>query len=474
MRHVAHRLAIVSSVALAFGCTARNAPSGSPHVPPARGDPPRATHEIALERCATDTTDVLHHAVDLSLALVPPKLAAHGEIRVRARRATEVIALDADDLRVLTVTSPSGPVRFHHARGVLCVALEAPLRAGSEITLQMDWEVPTSAKIPTFRPGEAWAGYRASAWMPTRQDPAQRATLRLSATVDAGVKFAASGDRTVVAALPNGQIHYTFVLERPSPPFLYAFAAGNYAESTRTIGAVTLRALAPKGAAVARALDVTATMYGHLTARIGAPLPSKEYVQVFVGADMQQEAAGMAILAAEALDDLQRDPTDDWLFSHELAHQWFAWLVPCRDFTDFWLNEGLATFLVAVLKKEMHGRAAYETEIANWRARSRKVHDEGRDAPIAAMSTEETPAKVRREADLPPRGVTYFRGALVLHKLEQELGERVFWEGIQRYVRDRAGKGARTEHLREALASVSGRDLKDFFARWVYAAAPEL
>jgi aminopeptidase N len=70
--------------------------------------------------------------------------------------------------------------------------------------------------------------------------------------------------------------------------------------------------------------------------------------------------------------------------------------------------------------------------------------------------------------------VTYFRGALVLHKLEQELGERVFWEGIQRYVRDRAGKGTRTEHLREALASVSGRDLKDFFARWVYAAAPEL
>jgi hypothetical protein len=79
-----------------------------------------------------------------------------------------------------------------------------------------------------------------------------------------------------------------------------------------------------------------------------------------------------------------------------------------------------------------------------------------------------------KESELQKRGVTYSGGALVLHELRGELGDPIFWDGIRRYVKDRAGKGARSEDLRVALEAASGRDLRPFFAAWVYASAPDL
>jgi aminopeptidase N len=102
------------------------------------------------------------------------------------------------------------------------------------------------------------------------------------------------------------------------------------------------------------------------------------------------------------------------------------------------------------------------------------VHAEGRDAPISLSPPDTAPRKPPRESELQARGVTYYRGALVLHRLRRELGETAFWAGIQRYVRERAGKSARTEDLRAALEAAGGRDLKAFFFKWVYSAAPDL
>src|SRR3954463_16169477 len=160
------------------------------------------------------------------------------------------------------------------------------------------------------------------------------------------------------------------------------------------------------------------------------------------------------------------------MFMHELSHQWFGWLVPCADFADFWLNEGFATFLVGAFKEAKWGTTAYERELENWRQRSAKVHAEGRDAPVSLSSfANGAPVTAPKETELQPRGVTYFRGALVLHRPRGDLGEEPFWRGIRRYVESRAAKGARTEDLRASMEAASGRDLREFFRRWVYSPA---
>jgi aminopeptidase N len=235
-----------------------------------------------------------------------------------------------------------------------------------------------------------------------------------------------------------------------------------------------LRAFGPPGSDLKPALATTVAAYRFLVERIGTAPPSGEYVQAFVHGDVAQEAAGVSLLSENALEELRKDPTEDWIFTHELSHQWFAWLVPCVDFSDFWLNEGFATFLVAAFKEQHWNRAAYERELAIWKQRSATVHKEGNDAPLSLSIPGLPQRESPQESELQARGITYSRGALVLHELRTELGEKVFWSGIQRYVKDREGKGARTEDLRASLEAASGRDLRPFFDRWVYSSAPDL
>jgi aminopeptidase N len=265
----------------------------------------------------------------------------------------------------------------------------------------------------------------------------------------------------------DGRLTHAFTLGTPAPPFMFGFAAGHFAEAALQVGRSTLRALGPAGADLEGALARTAPMLAFLEEKTGAPLPSREYTQVFVAGDAAQEEAGLAFLSADSLTDVEKDPSDDWLFLHELAHQWFGVKVPCADFAHFWLNEGFATFFTGVWKQARWGQAAWETEFDRWKARSAKAHAEGRDAPIAL-------AKAPPESQLQARAITYSRGALVLQRLREELGEESFWAGLARYVAAAHPGGAHTDELRTALEAASGKDLKPFFARWLTQAAPEL
>ncbi|HET7539002.1 MAG TPA: M1 family aminopeptidase [Polyangiaceae bacterium] len=419
--------------------------------------------------------NVLHHAIDLSLSLAPPLLTGKGEVQVEVLRHTAVVRLDAHELELASVATSAGPQRFSRVGDHLCIELAEPLQAGSKLTLKLAWKVSTSGKVPRFSPGQVWAGYRASAWMPTLQDSSQRATLRLSITTSPELKVAASGRADGQRPDGNGLVVHSFTLDHPTPPFLYGFAAGVFDEATQAVKDLRLRALGPAGSDLAGALRITAAIHDVLLERTGAPLAAAEYTQVFVEGDAAQEAAGVSFLAAEALDDVRKDPTEDWIFTHELAHQWFGWQLPCVDFADFWLNEGFATFMVAVVKEQRWGRPAYERELGLWRERSVRVHAEGHDAPVSLSRPSAPLRRPPQDSELQVRGVTYARGALVLDKLRRELGDAVFWAAIRAYVQShRLPVGVRREDLRLSLEATSGRDLRGFFERWVYTSAPDL
>lgn len=415
----------------------------------------------------------MHQRVHLTLDLAPPSLAGEGTLTLRARAATSTITLDAQQLAIGRVTSHGSPLRHRRDGDVLCVELAAPVAAGEQVTLDAEWSVPAGGDTVHFFSDQVWAGYRASAWTPTLQDPAQRATLAFALDAPDDLEVVASGHAVGRRSLGRGRSETRFALDRPTPPFLFAFAAGRFTVAERSVSGVLLRALAARREDAEAALDVTAPMLAYFVARTGAPPPEPVYTQVLVRGDAAQEAAGFALLAASSIDDLRKDPGEDWIFSHELAHQWFGVLVPCADFADFWLNEGFASFFVAAYKEERWGRAAYERERELWRKRSRKVTADGRDAPVA-LSAPGTRGAGPSESELQPRGVTYARGALVLDRLRDELGEEAFWAGVRRYVGARAGQGARTAHLAAAFEQATARDLEAFFARWVYRAAPEL
>jgi aminopeptidase N len=413
--------------------------------------------------------DVVHHQVHLDVELAPASVSAAGTLTLKARSRAEAIWLDAQALEILSVGDLDDALTFEIQADKLCVRLQRPIEPGELFNLQLRWRVPVSSPGLHVYPDQIWAAYNTPAWMPTRQDPAQRATLTLTVRAPAGFQVHATGHLPLMRPLPT-DVH-AFQLERPSAPFLYAFVVGRFEVAQVSLPGVSVQALGPPGRDLTSALEAAAGAGRYLYEHLARHTPG--YTQVFVHGDVAQEAAGMALISDSYLQALDRDPSDDWVFTHELAHQVFGWHVPCADFADSWLNEGFATFLVGALKEARQGRAAYDAEVTRWRVRSADAHAKGHDAPVALSRPGEVVAPPA-EGQLQARGVTYFRGALVLHRLRQQLGDDVFWLGLRRYVNNGIGRSVRTEDLRAALEAESRKDLGPFFQRWVYTVASDL
>jgi aminopeptidase N len=115
------------------------------------------------------------------------------------------------------------------------------------------------AKGLVFFPDQIYTSFFTSDWMPCDEHPEDRATLALTIDVPPQFKVAASGH-------PDGA---TWTLDTPYPAFLFAFAAGDFAESTKKVDGVTLRVLGK-----ADVFDDTAAAMKFLAERSGKPYPS--------------------------------------------------------------------------------------------------------------------------------------------------------------------------------------------------------
>jgi aminopeptidase N len=65
---------------------------------------------------------------------------------------------------------------------------------------------------------------------------------------------------------------------------------------------------------------------------------------------------------------------------------------------------------------------------------------------------------------------SYQKGGWVLHMLRRQLGDSLFWKGIQTYYSRYSGKNAVTSDLCKVMEDVSGRQLQSFFQQWLFRA----
>ena len=201
-------------------------------------------------------------------------------------------------------------------------------------------------------------------------------------------------------------------------------------------------------------------MTDFLAGKAGVGLPVAEYSQLLVAGDEAQEAATYSVLGADAVPVAPGDPGEDWAIVHELAHQWWGNLVTCATLKDFWLNEGITTFMTAAWKQHRYGTAAYKAELEVARTRLAAAAAQGFDKPLA-WSDRYPSLEVRR-------AVQYSKGALFMAELRTRLGERAFWSGLRRYTRTHAGGTVTSINLQRAMEAARGRDLRQLFERWVY------
>ena len=189
------------------------------------------------------------------------------------------------------------------------------------------------------------------------------------------------------------------------------------------------------------------------------PLPDGRYTQLLVPEREAQEAASFSLIGRAELDAERDDPSSGWVIAHEMAHQWWGNLVTCEDWSEFWLHEGLATFMVAAWKEHRFGEAAYRAELEVASRRLARAREIGFDKPLTWDG--KYPSLGAR------RAVQYSKGALFLAHLRELVGDDAFWSGLRSlYASPRRRGRSVSRDFQAAMEEASGRDLSNSFDEW--------
>ncbi len=415
--------------------------------------------------------DVIDYRADLDVRPTEKRIAGDEEIDLVSRTsALREVDLEAQGLAIEGVESGGRALPFRSADGLLLVTFDPPLPPGTARTLRVRYS-GSPKKGLRFAPDGIYTVFNTSSWLVSKSDPGDKATLTLRLILPAGLTVAASGHPVSRETLADGRERHVWREDRPYSAYLFGFVAARFVEATAAADPVRLRFLAPHltPAELATIFTGTADMLRFFAERAGIPFPAGAYTQALLPDGPPQEMAEMALLDEDYGRSVLGDPREDALLAHELSHQWWGNLLTSADWSDFWLNEGMATYMAAAWKEHAWSRDDYDREMILARRRYAKAVAEGKDRPLVFTGW--------KEAGEMGGAVTYSKGALVLHLLRRELGDAAFWQGLRLYTQTAAARfqeGVRTPDLERAMEQASGRDLGGFFSQWVYGLEPEL
>ncbi|MHA2233349.1 MAG: M1 family aminopeptidase, partial [Candidatus Hodarchaeales archaeon] len=154
--------------------------------------------------------------------------------------------------------------------------------------------------------------------------------------------------------------------------------------------------------------------------------------------------------------------------SHEVAHNWFAYLVGSDSYAEPWLDEAFATYCGSYLYFEFTGRSSLAA--ANLRFNQQVVIDNvqlGFDYKInQSMAWWDSSAY---NSPINPRysPFIYLKGMTILHMLRQVVGNETFFESIQAYIAEWAYENAHISDFIGIVEETVGYDLEWFFDEWL-------
>ncbi|MEI2454311.1 M1 family metallopeptidase [Lysobacter firmicutimachus] len=411
--------------------------------------------------------DVLHYTARIEPDLSARSLRGQVAIRFQVLAAgQQQIDFDAGELEIESVREGGQALGFEKLDQRLRVKLAAPAKAGQRREIEIAYRGAPKFGLE-FHPerSEVYTVFSTSQWLVCVDAPRERATLDLSLTVPSGLKAVGNGRLVARNALGGHRETYRWRQDLAMPSYVYGFAAGRYREAGGSGERAELRYLSAEMSVpqLRKVFADTADMLRFFGRRAGIRYTGT-YTQALVAKTIGQEHAGFALMSESYGREVLAQPDAQALIAHEAAHQWWGNAVTCRDWNEFWLNEGFANFMAAAYLQHRYGEAAYRGQVEGWKRRLDKLRETGKDHALIYERW------LKPSAD--DRAVVYQKGAYVLHLLREELGERAFWRGVRAYTRAHYGHSVTSADLRRAMERASGRDLGGFFARWVESAEP--
>ena len=307
---------------------------------------------------------------------------------------------------------------------------------GSVVELEVAYagELRTSpAENAINRIDASWVELGADAgWHPLFYPPDQQLRAVVRIRLPAGWSAVSSGSVT-----QDGDTH---LIRNTLPQPDVAFAAAPDME-TATAEAVTVSHPGADSARVRRLLTLGSWAVEQLNDRFGEddPLPRAGVVLAPRGGPSYARNNYLVFGLGE---ELPGDRELVRLLCHEFSHYWSMDADPFSPHN--WLNESFAELVGGQCVRERLGEAAYDSIVDQWRAQA-----EGQP-PVWAPGS----------SGRPPPAVSYRKGPLLLHRLEERTGAETFDRFLTRYM---TGRIATTKELLILLEDVTGPDAREGF-----------
>jgi aminopeptidase N len=408
-----------------------------------------ATIEVTLPRSAPD----------LVLDWRPsPGAVRVGKLRVNGRPAKA--KLEQEHLIV-----PARLLRAGRNRATL--SFESPIAlSGSAVTRYVDREDGSEYVYTLFVPSDASSAF------PCFDQPDLQARFSLELVLPRA--WTAVGNAPIAATqdVSNSLRRFRFAATPPISTYLFAFAAGPFAELTESRGSTRLfvrksqlaraRTEAPEVLRLNR--ESVRWFERYFASRF--PFPKYDLVLVPEFAYGGMEHAGATFLREDAVlfpsapsetDILARAQ----LLFHETSHQWFGDSVTMRWFDDLWLKEGFANFMAAKAAEALLPAHSVWNAFHSLKTAAYRTDVTQGTTPIYRPLSNLSAAKSAYG------NIVYAKAPAVLRQAEFYVGASVFRRAVRQFVKSHAYAAADWNDLVAALEHASGRTLKRWAEAWV-------
>ena len=390
------------------------------------------------------------------------------------------IDFDFGTMPITAVTLNGEVAPYERATGLLNVKPLRPLARNTRVVVAISYYgKPADGLIlstdKTGKPsavGDNWPD-RVHHWIPSLDHPSAKATVKFNVTAPTRTIVVANGQLDQILTTSSTTKTWSFTESVPIPPYCMIIAVGEFAQVVPPQQDITPLAYYVPLPEKDIALSGFAPAY-----------PSLKYFSQTVGKYPYEKLAlivgstrfgGMENSSAIVFSSTLFNPRPNAplsrtfkiregivsLVAHEIAHQWFGDSVTQSTWSDLWLSEGFATYFAALFIQHTDGDEAFKNYMAN-AGRTYFGSTRSVGTPLHDTETENLMGLLNANS--------YQKGAWVLHMLRAELGDKHFFDGVKRYYEKHKNATADSEDLRIALEKTSGKNLKPFFASWVYGA----
>ncbi|MFJ8821328.1 M1 family metallopeptidase [Streptomyces sp. NPDC102467] len=410
--------------------------------------------------------DVTHYALDLAYDPGTHRLTGRADITAEAGQDLSAFNLDLEGLTVDGVTVDGKRAVGSRAGHELTVRPRDELARGSRFRTVVRYSGepvtitdPDGSEEGWLRTADGALGLGeptgSMAWFPSNNHPSDKATYDITVTVPQGVQAVSNGELRRTRRSADGRhVTYSWHVAQPMASYLATVAVGKFG---------TERSRTPSGLPVYTAVD---PREAKASAKVLARLPEVidwetktfgAYPFSSTGAIVDREGDAGYALEAQNRPVFPGAPDLDTLV-HELAHQWYGDSVTPKSWRDMWLNEGFATYAEWLWEEDHAGDTAQDAFDA---LSARPAGDDVWAFPPAV------PPTAAQVSDEP----VYQRGAMVLHKVREALGDTKFfallksWPADHRY--GNADTGDFTAYV-EKKNPGKAKALADIWDVWLY------